>query len=76
MSSSLSLISLAAPKNVQGKIMGLSQSAQSIAFVFVSIVAFLVSMATISILFYFSAAISAAGLALLIYKSFDRNKIQ
>lgn len=76
MSSSLSLISLAAPKNVQGKIMGLSQSAQSIAFVFVSVVAFLVSMATISILFYFSAAISAAGLALLIYKSFDRNKIQ
>ena len=68
MSSSLNLISMAAPREVQGKIMGLSQSAQSIAFVFVSTIAFLVSIYTISILFYFAAGISALGLILLLYK--------
>ncbi|MCH9617082.1 MAG: hypothetical protein SP1CHLAM9_03880 [Chlamydiia bacterium] len=75
MSSSLNLISTAAPADVQGKIMGLSQSAQSIAFVLVSTIAFLVSIYTISILFYFSAAISALGFALLLYKQARRDTV-
>ncbi|MCH9621533.1 MAG: hypothetical protein S4CHLAM20_09550 [Chlamydiia bacterium] len=68
MSSSLNLISISAPREVQGKIMGISQSAQSIAFVFVSVIAFLVSLFTIRILFYFAAFISLLGLILLLYK--------
>ncbi|MCH9811529.1 MFS transporter, partial [bacterium] len=72
MSASLNLISIAAPKEVQGKIMGLSQSAQSIAFVMVSTIAFLVSIYTISILFYFAAGISAVGLGLLVFKQAKR----
>lgn len=75
MSSSLNLISIAAPAGVQGKIMGLSQSAQSIAFVLVSTIAFLVSIYTISILFYFAALISATGFALLLYKRTSRDAL-
>jgi DHA1 family tetracycline resistance protein-like MFS transporter len=74
MSSSLNLISTAAPADIQGKVMGLSQSAQSIAFVFVSTIAFLVSIYTISILFYFAAGISALGLALLLYKQASKSE--
>ena len=68
MSSSLNLISTSAPQSVQGKIMGLSQSAQSFAFVLVSVIAFLVSLITITILYYFAAFISLSGLVLLLYK--------
>lgn len=65
MSSSLNLISISAPQQIQGKIMGLSQSAQALAFVFVSTIAFLVTLLTIKILFYFAAIIALAGLVLL-----------
>ena len=69
MGSSLNLISLSASENVQGKIMGISQSLQSISFVFVSAIAFLVSIDALSILFYFAAVISLAGFILLFYKA-------
>ena len=69
MSSSLNLISVSASEKVQGKIMGISQSLQSISFVLVSTIAFLVSIDTLSILFYFAAVISLAGFILLFYKA-------
>jgi hypothetical protein len=75
MSSSLNLISFSAERRVQGKIMGLSQSMQSSAFVLVSFIAFLVSLYTISILFYFAASISALGLILLIYKGVEKKRL-
>lgn len=76
MSSSVNLISMSASKEVQGKLMGLTQSAQSIAFVFVSLIAFLVSLFTISILFYFSAGIAALALVLLLYKNMSNRRIE
>jgi DHA1 family tetracycline resistance protein-like MFS transporter len=74
MSSSVNLISISANREIQGKIMGLTQSAQSIAFVGISVIAFLVSLDTIAILFYFSAIISATGLLLLIAKALKNKK--
>ena len=68
MSSSLNLVSLSAPADVQGKMMGLTQSAQSVAFVCASTLAFFVTLYTISVLFYFVFIVSLIGFLLLLYK--------
>jgi hypothetical protein len=68
MSASLNLISLSASEKVQGKIMGFSQSIQSLSFVLVSTIAFLLSVSTVSILFAFSALFTLCAFGLLIYK--------
>lgn len=57
MSSSLTLISMYAPKQIQGKVMGLSQSVQSMSFVLISMITFVLSMITISYLFMIAGLI-------------------
>ena len=69
MIASLNLIYLSATNKVQWKIMGISKSIQSFAFVLVSAIAFLVSIYALSILFYFAAFISLAGLGMLFYQA-------
>lgn len=63
LSNTMNLISMAAPADVQGKVMGLSGSMMAFGWIMTSIVAIGVSAITILILFYVSGLFLAVGAA-------------